>query len=73
MNLQGWSPKLSDGWAKYKEKVPDSNQNVEATSSSERRFTELKDLFIKGVQKNLSKMNYVIMYSSAPNCRAWIE
>ena len=38
---------LSDGWAKYKEKVPDvsdSNQNVETTCNSKLKFTELKDL-----------------------------
>ena len=38
-----WSP--SDGWAKYKEKVPDvsdSNQNVETTCNSKFKFTELK-------------------------------
>ena len=55
---------LSDGWAKYKEKVPDvsdSNQNVETTRNSKLNFTELKDLFIKSLQKNLSKMNYVHM------------
>ena len=47
---------LSDGWAKYKEKVPDvsdSNQNVETTCNSKLRFTELKDLFIKRVQKKV--------------------
>ena len=36
---------LSDGWAKYKEKVPDvsdSNQNVEATCNSKFKFIELK-------------------------------
>ena len=46
---------LSDGWAKYKEKVPyvsDPNQNVEKTINSKLKFTELKDLFIKRVQKN---------------------
>ena len=43
---------LSDGWAKYKEKVSDvsnSNQNVETTGNSKLKFTELKDLFIKRV------------------------
>ena len=29
-----------------------SNQNVEATCNSKLKFTELKDLFIKMVQKN---------------------
>ena len=36
---------LSDGWAKYKEKVPDvsdPNQNVETTFNSKLKFTELK-------------------------------
>ena len=46
---------LSDGWIKYKEKVldvSDSNQNVKTTCNSKLKFTELKDLFIKRVQKN---------------------
>ena len=46
---------LDDDWAKYKEKVPDVsdlNQNVKRTRSSKLKFTELKDLFIKRVQKN---------------------
>ena len=45
---------LYDGWAKYKEKVPDMsdpNQNVETTCNSKLKFTELKDLFIERVQK----------------------
>ena len=44
-----------DGWEKCKEKVPDvsdSNQNVETTCTSKLKFTELKDLFIKRMQKN---------------------
>ena len=43
-----------DGWVKCKEKVPDvsdPNQNVETTCNSKLKFTELKDLFIKRVQK----------------------
>ena len=54
---------LSDGWAKYKEKVPDvsdSNQNVETTCNSKLKFIELKDLFIKKVQK-MPKLYYVPM------------
>ena len=46
---------LSDGWEKYKEKVPDmsdSNQNLETTCNSKLKFAEFKDLFIKKVQKN---------------------
>ena len=46
---------LSDEWAKHKEKAPDvsdPNQNVETTSNSQLKFTELKYLFIKRVQKN---------------------
>ena len=46
---------LSDGWAKYKQKVPDmsdSNQNLETTCNSKLKFAELKDFFIKRVQKN---------------------
>ena len=49
---------LSDGWAKYKQKVPDmsdSNQNLEIISNSELKFAELKDFFIKRVQKKLVK------------------
>ena len=44
-----------DDCAKYKEKVPDvsdPNQNVETKCNSKLRLTELKDLFIKKVQKN---------------------
>ena len=37
---------LSDGWAKYKEIV------LETTCNSKLKFAELKDLFIKRVQKN---------------------
>ena len=55
-HLQGWSLKfISDGWAKYKEKVPDvsdPNQNDETTCNSKLKFTKLKDLFIKSVPKN---------------------
>ena len=46
---------LSNGWAKDKEKVSDvsdANQNVEKTCNSKLKFTELKYLFIKRVQKN---------------------
>ena len=46
---------LSDGWAKYKEKVSDvsdPNQNVETACNSKLKFTEPKDLFTKKVQKN---------------------
>ena len=46
---------LSDGWAKYKEKVSDvsdSNQNFETTTSSSKlMFTGMEDLFTKRVQK----------------------
>ena len=51
---------LSDGWAKYKEKMCDmldSNQNHETTCNSKLKFAELKHLFCKRVQKNYSKMN----------------
>ena len=44
----------SDDKAKYKGKVPDMsdfNQNVETTCNSKLNFIELKDLFIKRVQK----------------------
>ena len=47
--------RLSDGGAKHKEKVPDvsdPNQNIETTCNSKLKLTELKDLFIKRVQKN---------------------
>ena len=43
------------GQNKSQEKVPnlsDPNQNVETTCNSKLNFTELKDLFIKRVQKN---------------------
>ena len=42
-------------WAKYKEKVPyvsDPNQNIDTKCYSKLKFTKLKDLFIKRVQKN---------------------
>ena len=45
---------LSDVKAKYKGKIPDMsdfNQNVETTCNSKLKFVELKDLFIKRVQK----------------------
>ena len=45
--------RLSNGWAKYKEKASDKsdvNQNVETPRNS--KITELKDLFIKRMQKN---------------------
>ena len=51
-----------DCWAKYKEKVPDvsgPNQNVETTCNSKLKFTSVKDLFIKRVQKKQLKMNYM--------------
>ena len=38
-------PSLSDGWAKYKEKVPDvsdPNQNVERTCNSKLKLQNLK-------------------------------
>ena len=53
--LQGWSLKFIYWLVKYKEKVPDvsdPNQNVETKCNSKLKFTELKDLFIKRVQKN---------------------
>ena len=46
---------LGDGWAKYKQKVPDlsdSNQNLETTCNSKRKFTELNNFFIKRVPKS---------------------
>ena len=57
-----------DGWAKYKEKVADVSdpkQNVEATCSSKLKFTLLKYLFIKRVQKNYSKLNYMYVANTA--------
>ena len=55
-SLQYWPLTSShDGWAKCKEKVPDvsdHNENVETRSHSKLKFTKLKDLFIKRVQKN---------------------
>ena len=59
--FQGWSQiHVMAGQNKSKEKVPyvsDPNQNLETTCNSKLKFTLLKDLFIKRVQKNLSKMN----------------
>ena len=46
---------LSDGWANYKVKVfvqSDSNQNIETACNLKLTFAELRDLFIKRVQKN---------------------
>ena len=46
---------LSDGWAKYKQKVPDmldSNQILKTTCNSKLKFAELKDFFIKSVPEN---------------------
>ena len=43
VHLQGWSLEfICDGWAKYKEKVPnvsDPNQNVETTYDCKLKFT----------------------------------
>ena len=55
MYLQGWSLKLSDDQAKYKEKVldgSDSNHDFETTCNSKLKFTGLKDLFMKRVPKS---------------------
>ena len=41
--------------------MSDSNQNLETKCNSKLKFAELKDFFIKRVQKNYSKMNYVAM------------
>ena len=46
---------LSNDWAKYQEKVPnvlDPNQNAEIICNTKIKFTELKYLFLKRVQKN---------------------
>ena len=62
-DLSSQAVKLSDGWAKYKEKVRDvsySNQNVEATCNSRVKFTELKDL-LKGVEKLLGSRKWIII------------
>ena len=67
---QGWCifeaglSRVSECLAKYKWKVPDmsdSKQNVATTCTSKLKCTEFKnkDLLIKRMQKNLSKMNYV--------------
>ena len=54
--FQGWSQiHAMAGQNKSKEKVPyvsDPNQNLETTCNSKLKFTLLKDLFIKRVQKN---------------------
>ena len=50
--IQAVVSSLSVDWAQYEEKVPgvsDSDENVETTSISKLKFT---DLFIKRVQKN---------------------
>ena len=42
---------LSDGWAKYKQKVPDmsdSNQNLETICNSKLKFSEFKDFLNTG-------------------------
>ena len=39
--------------------VSDPSQNVETTYNSKLKFTSLKDLFIKRVQKNWSKKIYM--------------
>ena len=39
--------------------MSDSNQNHETICNSKLKFAELTDFFIKRVQKNLSKTNYV--------------
>ena len=47
--------KRKDSCAEYKHKVPDtsdSNQNLETICNSKLKFAELKDFFIKRVQKN---------------------
>ena len=54
-------PSLSDGWAKYIEKVPDvsnSNQNVETTCNSKLKFTELKRFIHQKGAEKLVNMNY---------------
>ena len=54
--FQGWSQiHVMAGQNKSKEKVPyvsDPNQSLETTCNSKLKFTLLKDLFIKRVQKN---------------------
>ena len=52
--LKAGPPSLSDDWGNYQEKIPDVSdpiQNAE-TCNSKLKFTELKDLFNKRVQKN---------------------
>ena len=52
---------LSHACVTYKEKVPDvsdPNQNVEKTCNFKLKLAELKDLFIKMVQKKQAKENY---------------
>ena len=41
VHLQVWPQKFSDGWAKFKEKVPESdpNQTVQTTCNSKFKFT----------------------------------
>ena len=52
--LKAGPPSLSDDWGNYQEKIPDVSdpvQNAE-TCNSKLKFTELKDIFNKRVQKN---------------------
>ena len=58
VDLQSLSLKLKDDWAKNFKNVPAvsySNGNVETTCNSKLKFTELKDLFIKGCWKTSQK------------------
>ena len=54
---------LSDGWAKYKQKLPDmsdSNQNLETTAIPNSSFQNFKIFSSKGYQRSSQKR---IMYS----------
>ena len=72
---------ISDEWVKHTEKLPnvsDSNQSDKAACNLKLRFTELKDFFIKRVQKNQSNMNYACsclafrIFSGRYNFKLWV-
>ena len=54
---------------KYTYHVSDPNQNVETKCNSKLKFTYLKDLFIKRVQKIKSKMNYMYHVAKHSNSK----
>ena len=56
MNLQGWSLNFRHVRAKFKDKLPDvsdSNQNIETSSKSKLKLSELRHLYIKIKKKTV--------------------